>query len=105
MQLIDQVLSKMKFQYDPEKDAKQLLASKEGRYLILLLRNKNISTTNIEPNTRFVEDLAMSEEQYYTMLASMEMQFVVDIPKHLLPEINSIGYLIQLLQYLRKVYG
>jgi len=100
----DAIISNFHFNYSPEKNTNTLLGTKEGKYLLKLLKAEDIPQEIVKIESTFFDDLKMSERQFYFLLSSIELEYGINFPRHMLSEIKTVGYLIQLVQHLKEVY-
>jgi acyl carrier protein len=100
----DEMISIFHFQFNSDENTNALLETKEGKKVVGVIREYYYEKRKIDVDSTFFEELGISNEQFYMMLSKIELNFGISFPTHLLSEINTVGYLIQLVRHLKAVY-
>jgi len=101
---VNALISNFHFKFNADANASALLQTKEGKKIVRLIEGYYYKIGKINVNSTFFDELRMTEEQFYLMLSSIELEYSIDFPRHLLSEISTVGHLIQLVRHLREVY-
>ncbi|NUM62838.1 MAG: hypothetical protein HUU44_11970 [Ignavibacteriaceae bacterium] len=101
----DEMISIFHFKYNADESTSSLLETKEGKKVVGVIREYYFEKQKINVDSTFYDDFGMSDEQFYMMLSKIELGFGISFPTNLLSEINTVGYLIQLVRHLKTVYN
>lgn len=100
----NEIISTFHFKFNTDENTSSLLETKEGKKIIGFIGEYYFERRRINVNTYFFEDLGMTDEQFYMMLSKIELYYGINFPRHLLSQISTVGYLIQVVRYLKEVY-
>ena len=100
----NEIISTFHFKFNADENTSALLETKEGKKIIGLIGEYYFEKRKINVNSTFFDGLEMSDEQFYMMLSKIELEYGINFPRHLLSEISTVGYLIQIVRYLKEVY-